>query len=51
MESTTYVNGGIEEYVRRVDEGLKVARKDTSDEMRKAGFDIEVESGKTFRVL
>ena len=45
-QTTFTITGGIDEYVERVVEGVKVVRKDTSDEMRKAGFDIKVESGK-----
>ena len=35
-----------EEYVEKVLVGLEIERKDTSEEMRKAGFDIKNEAGK-----
>lgn len=46
LNSTVYVSGGIGEYVEKVVEGLKVKRKDTSKEMREAGYDIKEEAGK-----
>lgn len=46
LESTVYVSGGIEEYVKAVEKGLKTERKDTCIEMRKAGFDIKNEAEK-----
>lgn len=46
LESTVYVSGEIDEYVEAVVEGLKFERKDTSEEMKKAGFDIKNEAKK-----
>lgn len=46
LNSTVYVSGGIGEYVEKVVDGLKVKRKDTSKEMREAGYDIKEEAGK-----
>lgn len=46
LESTAYVSGGIDEYVKAVVKGLKIKRKDTGEEMRKAGFDIKTEAKK-----
>ena len=50
LNSTVYVSGGIEEYVEKVVEGLKAERKDTSEEMRKVGFDIKTEAGKLLKL-
>lgn len=46
LDTTVYVSGGVEEYVKEVIKGLKVKRKDTSEEMREAGYDIKEEAGK-----
>lgn len=46
LDSTKFVSGGIDKYVNAVVEGLKVNRKDTSEEMIKAGFDIQTEARK-----
>ena len=46
LDSTVFVGGEKEEYVEKVLVGLEIERKDTSEEMRKAGFDIKNEAGK-----
>ena len=46
LDSTVFVGREKEEYVEKVLAGLEIERKDTSEEMRKAGFDIKNEAGK-----
>lgn len=46
LDSTVFVGGEKEEYVEKVLVGLEIERKDTSEEMKKAGFDIKNEAGK-----
>lgn len=46
LSSTVFVEGGAKEYIDEVVKGFKVERRDTSKEMRKAGFDIKIEAGK-----
>lgn len=49
LDSTVFVSGGKDEYVRKVIEGLEMERKDTSEEMRKAGYDIKIEAEKLLK--
>lgn len=46
LDSTVFVSDKKDAYVRKVIEGLEMERKDTSEEMRKAGFDIKIEAEK-----
>lgn len=46
LSSVIYVNGRIEEYVEAIEKGLKMERKDTSEEMSEAGFNIKIEAEK-----
>lgn len=46
LDSTVFINGGVHEYVAAVIKGFEVERKDTSEQMRKSGFDIKTEAGK-----
>ena len=46
LTTTVFVDGDVQQYVHAVLKGLNAERKDTSEEMRQAGFDISVEAGK-----
>lgn len=43
LDTTVFVSGGKEKYVKEIINSLQVERKDTSEEMRKAGYDIAIE--------
>ena len=46
LNTTNYVSGGVMDYVKAVIEGLKNERRNTVEEIKKAGFDIRTEAGK-----
>ena len=46
LDSTVFVNGSVSRYVRAVEKGLRIGRKDSSEAMRNAGFDIRIEAKK-----
>lgn len=46
LDTTVFVNGGIEDYANEVIKAQNYKRKDTSYEMRKVGFDIDKEAKK-----
>ena len=44
INSTFFVKGGVDNYVRAVEKCLNIGRKNTTEEMKKAGFDIKTEA-------
>ena len=46
LDSTSFVKGGVVDYVDLVINKLNLDRKDIIDELKKSGFDIEVEAQK-----
>lgn len=46
LKTTVFVDGDVQQYVHAVLAGMNAERKDTSEEMKQAGFDISVEAQK-----